>query len=470
MWMDEEDAHLDEQDVRILVEKFNSMIKESSNIYFDVEQLEIIVEYYLENGLPKKAMNAVNHGLEMFPKNDFLLLRKGQISVSLGDLKSSKEIFKELLVSDSSNAEILFGLGMIEAQEHSPKKAVSYYKLAFDNADSEFQTEILIELGLQYQFLNLPEKSLNCYARALKVHRNSKTVLRELYSCTERFQKVVEGTKIIEDHLDDHPYDYVAWFYLGNIYALVKTHNKALECYDYSILIKEENPDAFFKKAETLINLERYKDALELLQEELRYREPLAFNYCVIADCYEQLEDFDTAEEYYHKALELDKTYSDAHLGLGFIQEMKFNKSAAIPFYETAIKLDPLNANAHLLLTKILCSQEKFEDAIALIEGFLTKEKGVEEMWINLADIHSKAENFSTALDVIEKGIENAVSNEKLWLKKVVYLQKKGADKEALELMRELLEEDKTIRETIHEFCAGLLNQTAFANLLNQYC
>jgi len=51
----------------------------------------------------------------------------------------------------------------------------------------------------------------------------------------------------------------------------------------------------------------------------------------------------------------------------------------------------------------------------------------------------------------------------------VVYLYKNGASSESLELMRELLEEDNTIGKTVKDFCSGLLDDSTFAQLLNQY-
>ena len=131
--------------------------------------------------------------------------------------------------------------------------------------------------------------------------------------------------------------------------------------------------------------------------------------------------------------------------------------------------MDSLNVNAHLLLSNLLCSKEKYEDAIAILQMFLKEEKGIEEMWLELGEIYSKTEDYAKAIEVVDIGIENAVANEKLWLRKVVYLYKNGSSQESLELMRELLEEDKTIGNTIKDFCSSLLDDSSFANLISQY-
>lgn len=184
MWMDEEDAHLEEQNSGKLVDRFNLMLKESSSFYFDVDQLEVIIDHYLERSKPKAALRAVEHGLSIFDQNDFLRLRKGQILISVGAFDQGKAILVELLDSDPENQEILFGLGMAYAQEHDAKKAIYYYKKAFDAADTELKIEVLAELALQYQITEEPQKALACYKKALEYDINVGLVFRELLSFT----------------------------------------------------------------------------------------------------------------------------------------------------------------------------------------------------------------------------------------------------------------------------------------------
>ena len=43
--MDDEDARLEEQNSKGLVKKFNSMRQNASSVYFDVDQLEVIIDH-----------------------------------------------------------------------------------------------------------------------------------------------------------------------------------------------------------------------------------------------------------------------------------------------------------------------------------------------------------------------------------------------------------------------------------------
>ncbi len=469
MWMDEEDAHLDEQNEKGLVHKFNSMLKDASSVYFDVDQIEVIIEHYLERAKPDQALKAVEHGLSIFPTNDFLKLRRGQVLVSLGEFNKGKKILDTLLQRDPNNAEIHFGLGMTYSQMKEPEVAIGYFKRAYDLADKELQAEILVELALQYQFTQQGTKSLACYKKGLELALNTDVVLRELKSFNFRFNMLVEVEEIIQNYLDQNPYDHTAWFYLGMIQFESGLTEPSISSYDFALAIKEEQPAVYYKKAEALIKLNRHKEALESLHAELKYREPIALNYCIIADCYENLNDFRLAEEYYHKALELDSSFSEAYIGLGFLKEVNGDYLSALPYYAKAVKVDEDNYNAHLMLSSVLCELGKIDEAREVVLNLLVLEDGLEEAWIELAYLYLKEENLEKALQIIDEGIETAYSNEQLWLKKVVYLHKFGKHSEALELARELLVEDVSVKPTLMEVGPGLMNDPAFVQLLSEF-
>ncbi len=469
MWMDDEDAHLDEQNSSGLIKKFNSMIKDSSSVYFDVDQLEIIIDHYLERSKPKAAFKAVEHGLTIFENNSFLRLRKGQILVSLGDFEAGRKLLDELLVSDPTNQEILFGLGMAYAQVKEPRRAISYYKRAFDYADEDLRVEVLVELALQYQIIDEIDNSLKCYMKALEIGINIDLVLREFTSCVKRNGKSLEGIDMLERYLDEHPYSAKAWFYLGMLHFENDLSDKAVDSYDFALAIKEDYALVYYKKAEALIKQEKYEEALVALNEEIKYREPMALNYCIIADCYENLNDYVQAETNYKKALELDGHFSEAYIGLGFLKEIQFDYLNAVPYYRKAIELEPDNYNAHLMLSSVLTELNKIEEAKSAVRHLLSIEEGVEEAWIELAFIYANEGNLERALTIVDEGIETAFSNEQLWLKKVVYLHKIGKRTEALELARELLVEDESVKDTLASASLDILEDPEFVMLLNEF-
>lgn len=52
-----------------LIQKFEDMIENNEELYFDTEELEDIIVYYLELGDLKSAENAVQYGLNLHPSS-----------------------------------------------------------------------------------------------------------------------------------------------------------------------------------------------------------------------------------------------------------------------------------------------------------------------------------------------------------------------------------------------------------------
>ena len=62
--------------------------------------------------------------------------------------------------------------------------------------------------------------------------------------------------------------------------------------------------------------------------------------------CYYRVEDYDTAEKHYTKALTLDPTYSTAHNNLGVIYLKKGQYDVSKQYFDKALKYNPNNVKA----------------------------------------------------------------------------------------------------------------------------
>ena len=76
-------------DVRDLVLSFEQ--QPQSRPFFDVEQLEIIADYYLEVADVEGLESAVRYGEQLFPSNSEILLRRAHLLSVTGEYAKSLE-------------------------------------------------------------------------------------------------------------------------------------------------------------------------------------------------------------------------------------------------------------------------------------------------------------------------------------------------------------------------------------------
>jgi len=106
----------------------------------------------------------------------------------------------------------------------------------------------------------------------------------------------------------------------------------------------EEIPDEdeFTDRAAELMDSERYLDAIEVLDEAVEdYGYKSAESYFLMAYAYDQLDEIETAKDYYVLALRLDGTIQDALYNLGMIYRDEGNHTEAARYLERYIKLNP---------------------------------------------------------------------------------------------------------------------------------
>ena len=69
-----------------LVKKFEEMMENNDEFYFDTEELDDIIVYYLELGDFNYADMAVNYGLKLHPNSLDIKIKKLEVSLRMGRL------------------------------------------------------------------------------------------------------------------------------------------------------------------------------------------------------------------------------------------------------------------------------------------------------------------------------------------------------------------------------------------------
>ena len=123
---------------------------------------------------------------------------------------------------------------------------------------------------------------------------------------------------------------------------------------------------------------EGLKKGLEYFQRSINLDPTYALAYSGVADSYQVLGDngflpgtevFPKAKAAALKALELDKTSTEAHLSLAdLLEEYDHDYVASLKEFETAIELNPNHANAHHWYALMLASLGRSEEAVREIE------------------------------------------------------------------------------------------------------
>jgi len=106
------------------VSRFEQMLKRKERYYFDRDDLEDIVEFYINVNHHQKALKAIHFAEGQFPDTTFFTLRKSQLLSANGQYDEALRLLNDLEIFEPGNPEIFVTRGSIYAMQSRPAEAI----------------------------------------------------------------------------------------------------------------------------------------------------------------------------------------------------------------------------------------------------------------------------------------------------------------------------------------------------------
>jgi len=87
-----------------LIKRYEQFLEGNGSGYFDVEELESIVDFYLRKGRTKDSSGALEFGLKLHPGSSVLKTKRAKIYLVVGDVQKAYRILTSL--SDTGDYEL----------------------------------------------------------------------------------------------------------------------------------------------------------------------------------------------------------------------------------------------------------------------------------------------------------------------------------------------------------------------------
>ncbi len=270
------------------VKRFEEMVENNKDYFFDVHELEAIADHYISEFQWSKALKVLDYGLSIHQLSFNLLIRKAHL---LSDIKEPIEGLKTIKQMEAicpNNNELFIIKGNIHSQLGKHAESIIFYKKALDLAEEK--DNILMCIAFEYQNLNQNRQALIYFKKAIEENPDHEVALYELAFCYEAEDLLEESTNYYRKYLDQYPYSHAAWYNLGISYSKLGQHLNAIDAYDFAIAIDENFASGYFNKAHALANLGNYYEAISLYRETFKYEDPEAYTYHYIGECFEKAE------------------------------------------------------------------------------------------------------------------------------------------------------------------------------------
>ena len=464
--MDDNFEEYSEEEIKNLIDKFESMLESNQTYFFDVNDFEVIIDYYLERNNLSKTSIALRYATGQHPKSVGLLLKKAQLYAFSDKTDKALELLAKVELLDPTNSDVFFTKGAIYSQLKRYEKAIEEYHKAINKAEE--LDEVYINIAFEYENLGNYNKAIDYLKKALEINPDNEAVLYELSINYEFADKMNDSIAFFENYLEENPYSKVGWLNLGIAFNIVGLYEKAVDAFDFSIAIDDNFLIGHYNKAATYINLNQFQRAIDIYLEILELEDNKAIGNYYIGECYEKLENFILAVKFYDIAIEYDDHFADAWLGRGMACYELKNVEESIKDISRAIEIDPENSEYLFLLADIQ-QKEGMLEALETYRLVSELEPTNIDIWIEYSDAYQEADDLDKAIEIIKTGISFQPENAELFYRLSAYLLLNKDTKEAYNILDVALDMDLSYADELIEYISEFEENNHLINVINQF-
>ena len=418
-----------------------------SELYFDVDELEILVDHYIAQRRDSDAFALLEYGLKLHPNSSELLVKKAKLLLLQGDIGKASVLLDTLSVDD-------YEVTMLKMEALVKLNRLSEaVELAENLLKNEEDTE-MCSTCLDISSIFIEQDHYDLALSYLKVGKqycsNNIELLSELAFCLEKVGDVDKAIDVYNDIIDIDPYYADAWFNLAQVFLGQNRYRQALHAYEMCLTIDDSDSLVWLQKGHAHFSLDEFHEAIECYEHCLKDTKDNWQLYLFLAECYDKLGDCDMAIRYNRKVLEAQPSNYDALIALGCclmekkqldeaqdllsaavklrpqaseawfnmgeVLNFKNQPADAVSYYMRAIELDPKNIDAMIALATTYIDEDKPSEALPVLLRVKAMEPETPRLYLLLAVVYYGLNDSENLLDCLGKMVTSGTEDINIFL------------------------------------------------------
>ncbi|RCL67170.1 MAG: hypothetical protein DBW79_01500 [Cryomorphaceae bacterium] len=352
------------------ISKFESMLKTNSFLFFDSNEYEEIIVYYIEIGNIFLAKKAISLASKQYPDSTILSLLHIEVLLLNNEVVKAEQIALKIYEIDPLNPEILIQKAKIYSKKKNHIKAIELLEEIKENSDLYYDALSLI--GKEYLFIDDFENAKNIFMKCLKQDDFDYSVLNNILYCFDSIGDSKSTIKYLNSFLETNPYSEIAWHQLGKEYVKDKRYEEALSAFDFAIISDDSFVGAYIEMAKILEKLNRINEAIEKYEISIGINQPTTFALYRIGRCHYKLGNNDLALSYFIQTIEEDPIHDKAWMSIAIIYYNKNDFNESKNNLLKALEIDSDKIKYWELYAKINVKIDNFEEAELAIKEILS--------------------------------------------------------------------------------------------------
>src|SRR5689334_8844310 len=358
------DPYHDKESIDELLKQYNNLRNGHKSIFFEEEAFEKIIDYFDEQEDLSKALEAAETAIEYFPFSASLMVKKADLLLATRKYNEALEILEKAKLFDATDINLYLLKTDAYLAMDMQDKAVSLLEQAVNHFEGEEKVELLFELADVYDDYEEFDKVFDCLKVILEEDPKNEEALYKICFWTDFTGRNEESIRLHLSIIDEHPYSELAWFNLAAAYQGLKLYEKAIDAYQYAIVIDEKFDYAYRNIGDAYIRLRKYKEAIEALEKVLELSKPEEVIYEAIGHCYDRMKNFAQARFHYRKASHLNPDDSKLLYKIACTYYNEGQWQSAVKQLDAALKIHRVQAEYNLLMGECKFQLNEYKEAV----------------------------------------------------------------------------------------------------------
>lgn len=450
-----------------LVDRFELMIVNENIIYFDSEELELIIDHYSIRNNTQRLEKVFHLSEKLFPFSIDIKIKKAQILIANNHPKKALHILNELSSLAQNNDDYFFTLAVTYSKLGKHDEAITILEKLL-NSDNKNE-ELLSTLANEYQYIEDNDSSIKILQKLIKIDASNEIYWYSYILSSSLVKNTNPAIKFIKDYISSNPYSYLAWHYLGLTFLKSEDHLNAIEAFDYAILIDEKSTKSYIYKAESLAALGLYDHAIETCKLTFEFEDPHAALYYDIGEFYEKSDKLDKALAYFHKALKKDSDMSDAWFSIALILDFQGKLVEASYHIKKAVEKNNTNIDYLFSFAEIHEKLGFIKEAEIAYKKVTDIDNYDSESWLNYSNLLYKQKYQQEAVDALYDALKINPNNAELHYRLSAYLIDSGDETKGLSFFKNALEIDFDQHEDVFKYMPSVKENKNLLHLLHNF-
>ena len=337
--MNIDEDYFKSEDFQELLSCYEESVESGEPMFLDADDFVDLADYYNMNDEEEKAENAIMHGLSLYPDDVLLNVFMARRALAEEDYEEANHIAERITDKDAPDyhylmAEILIAQDRID-------EADRYLRDIYMTVPPDEIQDYVKDVANLYVDYDVSDKA---YEWMLRSTGDNSDDFKELMARTLfGLGKYKDSQRLFNELIDNNPYSKHYWTALAAVQFMDEDYSASVTSSEYAIAIDPEDPEGLMSKANGLLKLGNYEDAIDIFKKALLLvdanhdEEALAHIYQELAFAYSAIGQTDQALAMLDKTDALPCDHIDMLILRGHLLLSQQNIDKAEAFFKRAM-------------------------------------------------------------------------------------------------------------------------------------